>query len=62
MPSLKADPIRMMSVKNRRSQATFSCITCGHEGHADHIAAQNIRSRAEAELCNPALSSARFAA
>ena len=48
--------------KNRRSQATFSCITCGHEGHADHIAAQNIRSRAEAELCNPALSSARFAA
>lgn len=43
---------------NRKSQAVFSCISCGHEGHADHIAARNIRSRAEAALRNPALSSA----
>lgn len=44
--------------RNRKSQATFSCIACAHTGHADHIAARNIRSRAEAALRNPALSSA----
>lgn len=44
--------------RNRKSQATFSCVACAHTGHADHIAARNIRSRAEAALRNPALSSA----
>jgi len=48
--------------KNRPNQATFSCVGCGHEGHADEIAARNIKLRAEAALCNPALSSARLAA
>jgi IS605 OrfB family transposase len=32
--------------KNRKTQADFQCIGCGHAGHADHIAARNIRARA----------------
>lgn len=32
--------------KNRKTQATFSCIACGHEAPADFNAAINIRSRA----------------
>ncbi len=32
--------------KNRPSQATFSCVSCGHAGPADHVAARNIRARA----------------
>jgi putative transposase len=36
--------------KNRANQATFSCISCRHAGHADVIAARNIRCRAEAAL------------
>ena len=32
--------------KNRRTQATFRCIACGHEAHADLNAARNIRQRA----------------
>lgn len=43
--------------KNRPNQATFSCVGCGHSGHADEIAARNIKFRAEAALSNPALSS-----
>jgi putative transposase len=31
---------------NRPSQSVFSCISCGHSGIADYIAAQNIRARA----------------
>jgi putative transposase len=31
---------------NRKSQAVFLCIVCGHSGLADHIAAGNISSRA----------------
>lgn len=48
--------------KNRPNQATFSCVGCGHSGHADEVAARNIKLRAEAALSNPALSSARLAA
>ena len=32
--------------RNRPSQARFRCVACGHTGHADHIAACNIASRA----------------
>jgi len=31
---------------NRRSQAQFLCVSCGHAGLADSIAAQNIRRAA----------------
>jgi IS605 OrfB family transposase len=48
--------------KNRPDQATFSCIACGHAENADVNAARNIKLRAEAKLCNLALSSARLAA
>lgn len=32
--------------RNRPSQAEFLCVACGFAGHADHVAALNIRSRA----------------
>ena len=48
--------------RNRPDQATFSCIACSHTEPADLNAARNIKNRAEAELRNPALSSARLAA
>lgn len=41
---------------NRKTQATFSCISCGHTAAADFVAARNIRAAGAA--CNPALSSA----
>lgn len=32
--------------RNRPSQSQFCCVVCGFAGHADHVAALNIRSRA----------------
>jgi putative transposase len=32
--------------RNRPSQDTFSCVSCGHSGFADHVAAVNISRRA----------------
>jgi IS605 OrfB family transposase len=32
--------------RNRPSQSTFSCVSCGFSGFADHIAARNIAGRA----------------
>jgi len=34
-----------VSKANRKSQAVFECVWCGHAGHADTIAAQNISRR-----------------
>lgn len=34
-----------VSKENRKSQARFTCEDCGHEGHADHIAAMNVLAR-----------------
>lgn len=31
---------------NRKTQSDFSCVSCGHAGHADYIAARNISGRA----------------
>lgn len=36
--------------KNRRTQAKFKCTRCGHTGHADCVAAENIRRRGESQL------------
>ncbi len=34
-----------VSAENRKSQAVFSCVACGHRNHADFNAAQNILAR-----------------
>ncbi|MDD2728965.1 transposase [Malikia sp.] len=34
-----------VSADNRKTQAVFRCVQCGHEGHADHIGAINILAR-----------------
>ncbi len=41
-----------ISKSNRPSQAVFKCVECGCAGHADSIAASNIRGRAEVMLPN----------
>ncbi|MGD9157190.1 MAG: transposase [Desulfobacteraceae bacterium] len=38
--------------RNRKTQSSFSCVSCGHSGMADKIAALNIRSRASANTPN----------
>lgn len=38
--------------RNRPNQSTFSCVSCGFAGLADHIAAVNISRRAEVNLPN----------
>ncbi len=42
--------------RNRRSQAKFSCLRCGHTAHADHNAARNLATRggvSRPDLCAP---------
>lgn len=39
-----------VDTKNRRSQAEFKCLACGHAAHADANAAVNIRERGIQEL------------
>lgn len=39
---------------NRPNQSSFSCVECGYSGHADHIAAVNIRRRASLSKPNVA--------
>jgi len=34
-----------VSPDNRAVRSTFACVACGHEGHADHVAARNILAR-----------------
>jgi putative transposase len=41
--------------RNRPNQSTFSCVSCGHAGMADHVAALNIRSKARAAVAPPAV-------
>lgn len=43
---------------NRKTQATFSCLHCGHTAAADYVAARNIAFLAAGAACNPALRSA----
>ncbi|WP_147371302.1 zinc ribbon domain-containing protein, partial [Meiothermus granaticius] len=38
---------------NRPNQSTFSCVVCGFAGHADHIAALNLRGRGRAVVNLP---------
>jgi len=38
---------------NRPNQSTFSCVVCGFAGHADHIAALNLRERGRAVVNLP---------
>ena len=38
---------------NRRTQAAFSCVSCGYAASADHVAALNIRSKARAAVNQP---------
>lgn len=47
---------------NRKSQADFCCVSCGHTAHADVNAAQNIRSAAMALVNAPKVSEQQFAA
>jgi len=34
-----------VSPDNRAERSTFACVACGHEGHADHVAARNVLAR-----------------
>jgi putative transposase len=47
---------------NRPSQSTFRCVSCGCAGHADTIAAENIRVLGRAAVMQPHVSEAARAA
>lgn len=44
---------------NRKNRSTFSCVACGHTGHADIIAAMNILARGHAHLAGQDMPSIR---
>ena len=49
-----------VSADNRKTQAVFLCVACGHEGHADHVGAMNILARGHrVAACGEAVSQAR---
>lgn len=53
MNTSRACPMPMckhVSGGNRKTQAKFKCVACGHEGDADQIAAQNIKRAGHAQL------------
>ena len=53
-----------VSKQNRRSQAEFSCLRCGHAAHADHNAARNLATRGAVthpDLIAPRLGQLAFA-
>lgn len=58
--SLACSCCGVIDKKNRPDQATFSCVSCGHQSHADLNAARNIRLRARADVTLP-LSSPLYA-
>ncbi|QRM33367.1 RNA-guided endonuclease TnpB family protein [Microvirga sp. VF16] len=39
-----------VAAENRRSQARFACVSCGHEAHADHVGAINVLTAGHARL------------
>jgi putative transposase len=39
-----------VDAENRRSQARFACVSCGHEAHADEVASINILRAGHARL------------
>lgn len=51
-----------VSKENRKNQATFSCLNCGHEAHADINAAINILAKAREDITKKQSPAARTAA
>ena len=39
-----------VSKDNRKTQALFKCVSCGHQGNADVVAAINIKERGRSSL------------
>ena len=58
--SLRCNACWSVNVKNRESQAFFSCVTCGHTANADFNAACNIRDVAKGRT-GPEATAARHA-
>ncbi|CAM2176684.1 putative insertion element transposase InsQ [Paraburkholderia sacchari] len=50
-----------ISADNRKTQALFVCVNCGHEANADLVGAINVLRRGEAQLSSEGLELARIA-
>ncbi|WP_407935831.1 RNA-guided endonuclease InsQ/TnpB family protein [Cupriavidus necator] len=49
-----------ISADNRRTQALFACVKCGHEANADHVGAINVLERGQRLLaCGKTVQSGR---